>query len=313
MNSLPRFSITEFWFDAPRKESRMTVRCKGRTVFRFAEVAEADDGLDGLTIDDFQDWAIKPFLPLFRDAEPLTHTQKPYTLYDYLNPETFYYSLLATNDTLVPFPGDQALSQQRPHGVDLHGYKLSTVCHSYQPMQVQISSDYPDSEDALVELPEKVLVDGKTCFFKPLGAREKRSALRELECYKRIRDLQRSMTVRVPVLYGVVQDNSRCLGLLLSWVDCRYITLECALRPNTPRAQNERWASQLATTLRHLHNAGIVWGDVKPANVLVDVKDDIWIVDFGGGYTRGWVGKDKAGTIEGDIEGLMRINDFLSR
>ncbi|KAM5433811.1 hypothetical protein MferCBS31731_006951 [Microsporum ferrugineum] len=252
MNSLPRFSITEFWFDAPRKESRMTVRCKGRCYYivllpdhfrdsptileqylRFAEVAEADNGPDGLTIDDFQDWVIEPFLLLFRDAEPLADTQKPYTLYDYLNPETFYYSLLATNDTLVPFLGDQALSQQRPHGVDLYGYELSTVCHLYQPMQVQISSDYPDSEDALVE---RVLVDGKTCFFKPLGAREKRSALRELERYKRIGDLQRSITVRVPVLYGVVQDNSRCLGLLLSWVDCRHITLECVLRPNTSRA-----------------------------------------------------------------------------
>ncbi|KAM5503168.1 hypothetical protein McaMca56_001093 [Microsporum canis] len=308
----------------------MTVRCSGRCYYivmlpdklrgcpailkqylRFAEVAEAEDSVDGLTIDDFQDWAIEPFLPIFRDAELSADKRQRYTLYDYLNLEIFYYSLLAINNTLVPCPDEPALSQ-RPHGVDLHGYELSSVYHSYQPVQVQICPNNPNSEGALVELPEKVLVDGRTCFFKLFGAGE-RSALRELECYKRIGDLQRSMMVQVPTLCGVVQDNSRCLGLLLSWVDCRRITLECALRPSTPRAQRQRWANQLTTTLNRLHNAGIIWGDAKPANVLVDFKDDLWIIDFGGGYTRGWVEKDRAGTIEGDNDGLMKIKDFLLR
>lgn len=28
------------------------------------------------------------------------------------------------------------------------------------------------------------------------------------------------------------------------------------------------------------------------ANILVNDDEDVWIIDFGGGYTQGWVGKD---------------------
>ncbi|EFQ98638.1 protein kinase subdomain-containing protein [Nannizzia gypsea CBS 118893] len=300
MNSLLRLSITEFWFDPRKKESEMTVRCSGRCYYI---VMLPDKFRDSPAI-------LKQYL---RDAELNADKREHYTLYDYLNSETFHYSLLAINDTLISCPEEPVLSQQRPHGADLQGYELGAVCHSYQPMQVQICSDHPNSEGVLIELPEKVLVDWRICFFKPFGGGERRSALRELECYKRIGDLQCSVMVQVPALCGAVQDNSRCLGLLLSWVDCRRITLECALRPSTPRAQRQRWANQLTTTLHHLHNAGIIWGDAKPANVLVDSNDDLWIIDFGGGYTRGWVEKDKAGTIEGDNDGLMKIKDCLLR
>lgn len=52
-------------------------------------------------------------------------------------------------------------------------------------------------------------------------------------------------------------------------------------------------------------------GDAKAANVLIDINDDAWIIDFGGGYTRGWVEKDHMETIPGDQEGLAKIKNFL--
>ena len=36
-----------------------------------------------------------------------------------------------------------------------------------------------------------------------------------------------------------------------------------------------------------LHEAGVIWGDVKPYNVLVN-EHGIYIIDFGGSYTDGW-------------------------
>lgn len=31
-----------------------------------------------------------------------------------------------------------------------------------------------------------------------------------------------------------------------------------------------------------LHGIGIVWGDGKAENVLIDINDNAWIIDFGG-------------------------------
>lgn len=67
----------------------------------------------------------------------------------------------------------------------------------------------------------------------------------------------------------------------------------------------------MTRTLEWLHKANIIWGDVKAANVLIDVNENAWLIDFGGGYTRGWVEKNHMETIEGDLEGLSKIKDLL--
>lgn len=56
-----------------------------------------------------------------------------------------------------------------------------------------------------------------------------------------------------------------------------------------------------------MHHAGIVWGVVKADNILVDYTNDIWLIDFGGSYTEGWMLKEKSGTVEGDSVALDKI------
>ena len=49
------------------------------------------------------------------------------------------------------------------------------------------------------------------------------------------------------------------------------------------------------------------------ANVLVDkVTDDIWIVDFGGGNTWGWIDRELHGSKAGDLQALDRITAQLA-
>ncbi|PGH23711.1 hypothetical protein AJ80_02317 [Polytolypa hystricis UAMH7299] len=323
----PRYSV-ECWFDK-EKESKLIVRCRGKCFhitlsprnfhespdilnkyLHFAEVAEADGDLEGLTIDDFQDWALQPFLPVLRNTEPAWEKSQRVTLYDYLNPDTFYYSLSASNNVLIPVPRYQ-VSPRKQQGVDLDSYILHSSCPSFHPRQVEICVDRP--EDTYFESAKKVLVGKTICFFKQWSAGDKRSALRELESYICIEQLRLGMEVPVPCLFGVVQSegDSRYQGLLLSWIDCQNMTLECALGPKTPIDLRQKWVDQLTVSLDRLHSAGVIWGDVKAANVLVDRNGDIWMIDFGGGYTRGWVDKEKAGTIDGDKQGLQKIRDML--
>jgi len=60
-----------------------------------------------------------------------------------------------------------------------------------------------------------------------------------------------------------------------------------------------------------LHENGIVWGDAKADNFMVDKNDHLWIIDFGGSYTDGWVDPEFMETVEGDAMGVTRIVNAL--
>lgn len=73
----------------------------------------------------------------------------------------------------------------------------------------------------------------------------------------------------------------------------------------------QKWAGQVSSIIAELHRSRVAWGDAKPDNVFIDWNNDAWLVDFGGSYTEGWVPKDLAGTMEGDLVGLGKIKEFV--
>lgn len=77
--------------------------------------------------------------------------------------------------------------------------------------------------------------------------------------------------------------------------------------PEIEPSRREKWSSQIQSIVRQLHAFDIVWGDAKTANILLDKNDDLWVIDFGGGGTPGWVDKKLMGTKEGDLQALERI------
>ncbi|KAJ2905282.1 hypothetical protein MKZ38_005795 [Zalerion maritima] len=46
---------------------------------------------------------------------------------------------------------------------------------------------------------------------------------------------------------------------------------------------------QLLVYVKHpsLYDMGVIWGDGKTSNVIVDEEDDAWLIDFAGGFTEG--------------------------
>lgn len=194
---------------------------------------------------------------------------------------------------------------------------LDTWAKSFDPSTIEVS--FEDAGHALYRMPTRVLVDldgsnrKTTCFFKEFGCGEGRLMEKELEKYLEMHKSKLAQETRVIRLEGIVKGgDGSVMGLLLTYVDHRgHGLLAYSLNDDTPLHAKERWARQVQETVGELHEAGIIWGDAKAGNVMIDRNDNAWIVDFGGGYTLGWVDEDKAGTVEGDIQGVERIVEYI--
>ena len=100
--------------------------------------------------------------------------------------------------------------------------------------------------------------------------------------------------------------------MLYEWIGTRDAgTLALIIGADTPLTLREKWAAQIRNAVTGLRTLGIVWGDVKPENVLIDTNDNAIVIDLEGGTTRGWVDRDVSGTVEGDLQGLEKMVDFI--
>ncbi|KAJ4230720.1 hypothetical protein NW757_013985 [Fusarium falciforme] len=322
----PAWSVIGFHFSNRNTNSELMVMCNGkRFVIRlfadnfsespklrelylfFLQVAEEFE-LDGFTVEDFWDWAVEPLLPLFRKLPTPDKTWQS-TLHDFFNPETFVYTLRAVSDELVPEQYGNSLTESR-FGVFLAD-EFCAPWASFSPSEVRVCEEKVVGPPS--QTPRKVLLnDGTIAFFKLMHRGDKPFLKNELDTYKKIDKARLDSAIRVPRLHGLVRDDSGVIfGLLLTYIDCKHVTLSCAVEPGMSITLRKKWLAQLREIISQLHNAGIVWGDAKPDNVLIDRNQDAWVVDFGGGYTEGWVPKMLAGTVEGDRLALEKIVEFV--
>lgn len=218
-------------------------------------------------------------------------------------------------DELVPVPRD-VNPDSRLVGVLLPASKTldKSTLLVYRPNDIHVRLN--DDAVALPTNPRKVYIKGKhVCFFKQILAGDVGMTVTELATYTKINAAKLGEDVRVSRLLGVVEDEhtSRIVGLLLSYIDCENMTLSCAAQAGE-RTSHDKWLKQITHSLKELHHEArqIVWGDAKPDNVLIGVHDDAYLVDFGGGYTNGWVDKELMNTQEGDLQGLQRIAAYLA-
>ena len=256
------------------------------------------------------DWALEPFSTIFMTIAPL-ETDKKYSLRDCLFAEILHYTLVVVDGNLVP---DQLETDHnaRPVGAPFQLINQARYFDFpiYRPDEVQVSIS--DDLTALPAIPRKMFVKGQACFFKLVFPGDVNSTLREVNAYTKIQFAKFDDTVRTPRLHGMVQDEvtGRIVGLLQSYINCDR-TLLCAAEHPMYSSLRQQWLDQISHTLASLHAHGIIWGDGKPDNVLIDTNNDAYLVDFGGGYTRGWVDKECANTTEGDLQALGRITDYL--
>lgn len=279
---------------------------KERYLF-FLQVAEEFE-LDGVTVEDFWDWIVDPLLPVFQGL-PTPDQAAPQTLDGFFNPETFVYTFQTVSDERIPqLDGDN--KHQSLFGI-LAPDELCASWRSFDPSEVRICQEFVLGPPC--HTPRKVLLnDGTIAFLKLARRGDKQSLKNELDTYGKIHRAELGNKMRISRLHGLVRnDDGVTFGLLLTYIDCGRVTLSCALKPETEVSLRAKWAAQVEEAIAQLHNAGIVWGDAKPDNILIDVIEDAWLIDFGGGYTEGWVPKTLAGTMEGDRIALEKILEYI--
>src|SRR3569833_1669844 len=72
----------------------------------------------------------------------------------------------------------------------------------------------------------------------------------------------------------------------------------------------QKWAEQIRATIEQLHAMGVIWADRKASNVIIDAKN-AWLIDFGGGWTNGWVSEELTDSLEGDAQAMSWVREFL--
>lgn len=263
-----------------------------------------------LSLDGCYEWAIRPFLALLEEIAPRPRDTATITLQHFFSGESFEAKLKAVDDVLLP--GAIYAWDDMENVVGDAGIRWKTICPIFQAREVEVFSDDPTY--VLIDEPTRVRVQGKELFFKAFLDPDDSIGAHEVQTLEKISkaafDQQK---VRTSSLYGIVEDDkSHVIGLLL-----HYIQVDDTLYDKVTETESlgtdvkDKWKRQVTGTVEALHRAGIVWGDAKGSNVLVDTAGDAWVVDFGGGHTEGWVDSDKAGTIEGDLQGLRAILDFI--
>ncbi|KAG9782535.1 hypothetical protein ABEF95_013168 [Exophiala dermatitidis] len=269
-------------------------------------------------LDVLYDWIATPFFPLFRKIPPLHNIgsgpgQRLQNLDEYANPPTQFFRLKCVEGRVTPIrliDGEHDVVP-RPllRFLDLSPSCIRSNVPIFSSREILIPWDSL-SEGALY--PQAVFLHGHHKLYLR-SAMDSRSAEREIDHLLRIQDSGLHNMLLLPKLHGYVEDASqkRIIGYLLEYIEHRGTLDHVGAAEKAPLALRRRWYQKIAETLSALHDVGIVWGDAKAGNVLVDHEDSVWVIDFGGGYTVGWVDEELRETVAGDLQGLARIKEYL--
>lgn len=284
-----------------------------------AEAAQANGpshGQLGISVYDCFAWTVEPFLSSFKELAPKPMPASKITLDAFFNSDSYECWLGAVDDRPDLGPIDVLQMEPAffpenlsPDSRTDYGTPASAFFPTFPLSEIEVIGDDPST--IFDAPPEVVRVKGKEYFFKSFEAVGEDLGRKEIRKYEQIAKANFDAEVRTSRLFGIAQDAQKAImGILLHRIE-EDTTLEFAVQPETPQDVRKSWIEQLQQTLWALHEQDIVWGDAKNSNVLIDVNGDAWVIDFGGGYTRGWVDADDSGTIAGDLEGLEKIMHFI--
>jgi hypothetical protein len=312
------------WRDAERREEeeaeRQQIAGKGE---KKGQSNDKDSAIDVTTDEDsdedqdsvsaaveFRNWILAAFSDVTLEWAPPNREPIDSTLYEWYHGPTYFYSLQIKGGQLEP----ELLETTD----ELNARIEELVPRLKMPKYIQaIDLPWFNANDLTVRsevsLPEPahpgIVIDqgGKEYFFKPVVPEQPGPIKREISILQKLGE--QDLDIKVPKLLGFVSfDNSKTeiMGFLLTPIASPR-PLTTLLKSSVARSQRADWATKSEKYVNTLHEHNIIWGDAKADNFIVDEHDELWIIDFGGSFTEGWVDPENSETVEGDEQGLEKV------
>lgn len=247
------------------------------------------------------------------------------TLEEWYACETHFFELEIADQTLqaVELESSEDLEQRmtkiRPHLARVPKYisGIDVPWYSSSDLTVLECADTPDPyHPCLVKHQQS----GEQMFFKTVDNNNTQPIKREIDILNKIEKKGLRQKFNCPKLLGIVtcaphgeaEKNSRSsiMGFLQTAIN-EPTPLTTKLDSAVPQDKRDSWARKSDEAKKILHENGIIWGDAKADNFIVDAEDKLWIIDFGGSYTEGWVDPEIAETKQGDNMGVKKIVNAL--
>ncbi|KAH7064281.1 hypothetical protein BKA63DRAFT_170242 [Paraphoma chrysanthemicola] len=281
--------------------------------------ADEEDGEDadqdsGSAQVELRNWILDAFAEIVQEWAPADRDPVPSTLHEWYHGPTYFYSMQVKSGQLEP-----ELVETTD---DLTAKIDALVPKLHMPKYIQ-EMDVPwlNANDLIVNAevtsPEPAhpgLVThkptGEIYFFKPVVPSQPGPVKREISILQKLGKLD--LDIKVPRLLGFVSASEsksskiEAMGMLLTHI-ANPKPLTTLLSTDVPASQRQEWAQKCETYVKELHSHGIIWGDAKADNFMVDEDNELWIIDFGGSYTEGWVDPELSETKEGDHMGLEKV------
>jgi len=265
-----------------------------------------------------QKWMLKPLVSSFPDKEP-----KDNSIEDWYHCPTFYCDLVVKDGKVECEQKDSPSGayQKRMDALipemTLPKYINDLKIPVYSAQDVTVIAT---SADPAPLHPALVRVDGKELFLKTVGFGAFQPMVkRELQVMKQVEAEGLHNEIRVPLLKGLVHfgpprgeptGKQHIMGFVIDPIQDP-TPLTHMLNKDISEEKRQKWADEAARMVDLLHQHNIVWGDSKGDNFMVDANEDLWIIDFGGSYTEGWVDPELRETEEGDKQGLRKLQNGL--
>lgn len=324
------FRLLQSLRDSERREDGQTSIDSGIDV-QSAHTDDSESKPSGTTCKDAEEkicaWMLAPLSAHLNDLapEPSQSDERMQTLEQWYACKTHFFDLEIADQTIqaVELASSEDLEERmtklRPHLAPIPKYisNIDVPWYSSVDLTVLECADTPDPyHPCLVKHRQR----GDQMFFKTVDNNNTQPIKREIDILDKIEKKGLGQKFNCPKLLGIVtcatsdkaEQNSRSsiMGFLQTAID-QPTPLTTKLDSTVPQAKRDAWAQKADEAKKILHENGIIWGDAKADNFMVDAEDKLWIIDFGGSYTEGWVDPEIAETKNGDNMGVEKIVNAL--
>jgi len=272
------------------------------------EDADQDSASAGVEL---RNWILASFSDITQTSAPPNREPEESTLYEWYHGPTYFYTLKIAKGELSPTLLEtttdleariEDLVPRMKVPKYMQDYKLPW--HNANDLTVQSEVSMPPPAH-----PGQVLHNesSETYFFKPVVSDQPDSVKREIQILRKMEKL--NLDIKFPRLRGFValgNSKTEVMGLLLENIETP-TPLTKLLKSSVDEEKRRVWSKKSAEYISLLHDNDIIWGDAKADNFMVDAHDELWIIDFGGSYTEGWIDPEISETLEGDDMGLEKI------